>query len=71
MVVDTLKSVKRPGFYTAGGEISMPLPSLSVGGLTLGLPLCDAQAKELKKVASRAPGRKHELLIHLSAQHGN
>jgi len=28
----------------AGGVVSMPLPSLSVGGSTLGLPLCEAQA---------------------------
>jgi len=67
MVVDTLKSVKKPGLYSAGGSISMPLPSLSVGGLTLGLPLCAKQAKELMKVASRAPfGRGEKTIIDTS-----
>jgi len=68
-IVDSLKSVKRPGFYTTGGEISMPLPSLSVGGSTLGLPLCTAQARELIEVASRAPfGKGEETIVDTSVR---
>jgi len=68
-VVDTLKSVKRPGFFTAGGVVSLPLPSLSIGGSILGLPLCEAQAKKLIEISSRAPfGRGEETIIDTSVR---
>ena len=68
-VVDTLKSVKRPGFYTAGGAVSMPLPSLSVGGSTLGLPLCETQARKLIEISNRAPfGRGEQTIVDTSVR---
>ena len=69
-IVDTLKSVKRPGLYAAGGEIFMPLPTISLVGepdIVLGLPLCEAQAKHLIEVASRAPfGRGEQTIVDTS-----
>ena len=65
-IVDTLKSVKRPGIYAAGGEVAMPLPAISLTGepnTILGLPLGEAQAKHLIELASRAPYGKGEKTI--------
>ena len=62
-IADSLNAVERPGCYAAGGLITMPLPSLSVAGHTLGLPLCEAQAKTLIELASRAPFGRGELTI--------
>ena len=65
-IVDTLKSVKRPGIYAAGGEAAMPLPAISLTGdpdTILGLPLGEAQAKRLIELASRAPYGKGEKTI--------
>ena len=47
----------------------MPLPSLSVGGSILGLPLCEAQAKEFMEVVSRAPfGKDKETIFDTSVR---
>ena len=66
-IVDTLKSVKRPGLYAAGGEAAMPLPAITLNGeanTILGLPICEAQAKHLIELASRAPfGRGEETIV--------
>ena len=65
-IIDTLKSVKRPGIYAAGGKAAMPLPAISLAGepdTILGLPLCEAQAKHLIELASRAPYGKGEKTI--------
>ena len=71
-IVDTLKSVKRPGLYAAGGEATMPLPAISLTGeadTMLGLPLCEAQAKHLIEIASRAPfGRGEETIVDTSVR---
>ena len=31
-IVDTLKSVKNPGLYAAGGKATMPLPAIKTHG---------------------------------------
>ena len=71
-IVDTLKSVKRPGFYAAGGEVAMPLPAITLTGepnTILGLPICVAQAKHLIELASRAPfGRGEQTIIDTSVR---
>ena len=71
-IVDTLKSVKRPGLYAAGGEIVMPLPAIKLVGepdMILGLPLCEAQAKQLIELASRAPfGRGEQTIVDTSVR---
>ena len=71
-IVDTLKSVKRPGVYAAGGEATMPIPAISLIGeanTMLGLPLCEAQAKHLIEIASRAPfGRGEETIVDTSVR---
>ena len=71
-IVDTLKSVKRPGLYAAGGEIFMPLPAIKLAeepDTILGLPLCEAQAKHLIELASRAPfGRGEQTIVDTSVR---
>ena len=71
-IVDTLKSVKRPGLYAAGGEVAMPLPAITLNGepdTILGLPICDGQAKHLIELASRAPfGRGEETIVDTSVR---
>ena len=71
-IVDTLKSVKRPGLYAAGGEFIMPLPAIKLFGepdIVLGLPLCEAQAKQLIELASRAPfGRGEQTIVDTSVR---
>ena len=45
-IVESLKSVKRPGCYATGGEFSMPMPSISLSNapdVILGLPLAECQ----------------------------
>jgi len=65
-IADTLWSIERPGIYAAGGEAAMPLPIISLTGepdTIMGLPLCEAQAKHLISLASRAPFGKGEQTI--------
>jgi hypothetical protein len=48
-IANSLKSVKRPGYFAAGGLCQLPLPSLSLSSAPddiLGLPLCDCYVKE-------------------------
>ena len=45
-IVESLKSVKRPGSYATGGVFPMPVPSISLNGtpdVILGLPLAESQ----------------------------
>ena len=67
-----LKSVERPGMYAAGGETTMPLPAISLvdePDTILGLPLCEAQAKHLISLASRAPfGRGEQTIVDTSVR---
>ena len=71
-IVDTLKSVKNPGLYASGGVATMPLPAITLAGdpdAVLGLPLCEAQAKHLIEVASRAPfGRGEQTIVDTSVR---
>lgn len=68
-IVETLKSVERPGSYATGGVFSMPLPSLSINGVILGLPLCDEQAKAVIDSATQAPfGRGEETIVDTSVR---
>ena len=71
-IIDTLKSVKRPGLYAAGGETAMPLPAITLAeepDAVLGLPLCEAQAKHLIELASRAPfGRGEQTIVDTSVR---
>ena len=67
-----MKSVKRPGFYAAGGEVAMPLPAITLTGepnTILGLPICEPQAKQLIELASRAPfGRGEQTIVDTSVR---
>ena len=67
-VADTLRSIKRPGAFAAGGKCTkLPLPSISISGMSdslLGLPLCGSQAKTLSEVCARAPyGKGTETIV--------
>lgn len=71
-IADTLQSIKRAGSYATGGVCSMPLPSLSVRGMSdhiLGLPLGIAQAKDIIEIATQAPfGRGEETVVDVSVR---
>ena len=71
-IVDTLKSVERPGLYATGGECPMPLPSLSINStpeVILGLPLSKSQVKAIIDAATRAPfGRGEETIVDTSVR---
>ena len=71
-IVDTLKSVKNPGLYAAGGKATMPLPAITLAGeadTVLGLPLCESQAKHLIELASKAPfGRGEQTIVDTSVR---
>ena len=65
-IVDTLKSVKKPGSYAVGGEAAMPLPAIFLTGkpnTILSLPLNEAQIGYLIKLARRAPFKRGEETI--------
>ena len=59
------QSVQRPGTFATGGEISPFLPDLQVDNVgRIGLPLCYAQANELKGKCEQAPyGRREETIV--------
>ena len=69
-IAETLPSVNRPEVYAAGGEVDMPLPGISLAeepDIILGLPLCEARAKHLSELASRAPfGRGEQTIVDTS-----
>ena len=72
-IVGTMKSVTRPGSFVTGGECSMPLPGLSIHGLSdpavLGLPLCGSQATAVKDACTLAPyGKGTETLVDTTVQ---
>ena len=71
-IVDTLNSIEKPGIYAAGGEITMPLPAISLVGepdTILGLPLCESQAKHVIELASRAPfGKGQQTIVDTSVR---
>ena len=58
--------------YATGGKTSLPLPCLSVKGMTdpvLSLPLTTSQAKDIISVASQAPfGRGEETIVDTSVR---
>ena len=62
---DIFQSVQRPGTFATGGEISPFLPDLQVDNMgRIGLPLCRAQANELKGECEQAPyGRREETIV--------
>ena len=65
-IVETLKSVRRPGNFAAGGRLDFGNPVLTVSGLSepFGLPICQYQAKQLVNQCSRAPfGRGEETIV--------
>lgn len=65
-IVDTLKSVKKPGHFASGGEISLPLPALSLKStpdVILGLPLSESQVETIIASASQAPYGKGEKTV--------
>ena len=48
-IVESLKSVKRPGSYATGGEFPMPMPAISLNSapdVILGLPLSESQVRQ-------------------------
>ena len=65
-IVETLRSVRRPGSFAAGGRFNINNPVLSISGLseTVGLPICQYQAKQIVDKCSRAPfGRGEETIV--------
>ena len=56
-IVETLRSVRRPGNFAAGGRAKFNNPALTINGLseTVGLPICQYQAKQIIAKCSRAP----------------
>ena len=52
-IADALLSVKRPEQYVVGGETAMPIPEISITGISVQLPICGAQAKHVIELASR------------------
>ncbi|OWK36220.1 2OG-Fe(II) oxygenase [Fimbriiglobus ruber] len=69
-LLQALKAVDRPGSFAAAGSGPAPLPGLEVADFGLvGLPLNDAQAKQLKKVCRQAPyGKGEETLVDTSVR---
>ena len=71
-IANSLKSVKRPGFFAAGGLCQLPLPSLSLSSAPddiLGLPLSDCQANLIIASSTQAPfGRGEETIIDTSVR---
>ena len=72
-IYKNLQSLKRPASsYATGGKTSLPLPCLSVKGMTdpvLSLPLTISQAKDIISVASQAPfGRGEETIVDTSVR---
>ena len=70
IIVDSLKSVKRPGFFAIGGLHLMSLPSISLNvapETILGLPLGRHQEKLIIASSTPAPfGRGEETLLDTS-----
>lgn len=65
-IVETLGSVKRPGYFACGGSVELPMPVLRVDGVegVVGLPLGRASAKEIIEKCSQAPyGRGEETIV--------
>jgi len=58
LTTNALRLVERPGCFAADGLTTMPMPSISITGQPLNLPLDKPQAKKLIKLARRAPFRQ-------------
>ena len=60
-----LDYVQQPGTFATGGEIQPFLPDIQVNNVgRIGLPLCRAQASELKGECEQAPyGRREETIV--------
>jgi hypothetical protein len=60
-----LRTINRPGSFSVSGNARAELPGLEVAGLgTIGLPLSEKQATELKQLCEQAPyGKGEETLI--------
>jgi hypothetical protein len=71
-LAEILGDVDRPGDFFASGRAEILAPRLEVEGVgPIALPLLPAQAKQLIKVASRAPyGRGADTSTRRSAAHG-
>ncbi len=71
-IVNSLKSVKRPGHYATGELYPMALPSLSINSAPddiIGLPLCKDQAKLIIDSSTQAPfGRGGETIVDTSVR---
>ena len=71
-IADTLKSVKRPGFFATGGLNLMSLPSISLNftpDTILGLPLGKCQEKLIIASSTQAPfGRGEETIVDTSVR---
>ncbi len=71
-IVDSLKSVKRPGFFATGGVHLMSLPSISLNitpDNILGLPLGSCQEKLIIASSTQAPfGRGEETIVDTSVR---
>lgn len=66
-----LGSVVRPGTFATGGTVQFSFPVLKINGIpgTIGLPICDSQAKEIINQSSRAPfGRGEETIVDINVR---
>jgi len=70
-IVQSLKSVERPGYFACGGKALLPLPALQVEGVPgfIGLPLSGDQATAIIEKCSQAPyGRGEETIVDTSVR---
>jgi hypothetical protein len=65
-----LQSIDRPGSFCVQGSVPAVVPGLDVAGLgPVGMPLTDAQAKQLKKLCVQAPyGKGEETVVDTSVR---
>ena len=70
ILCEILESVQRPGSFATSGVVSPFFPDLQVDNVgRIGLPLCHAQAMELKSQCEQAPfGRREETIVDTSVR---
>ena len=70
ILFEILESVQRPGTFATSGVVSPFFPDLQVDNVgRIGLPLCHAQAMELKSQCEQAPfGRREETIVDTSVR---
>ena len=70
-IVQTIKSVDRPGSFASGGQFRFSPPALKINGVRgyVGLPVGECQARVIIAVCSQAPyGRGQETVVDRSVR---